>query len=51
MEGDVLIMDKLSILDKIKEIYDNGENVIQYLKNIGGGEANTIEDIMISYDF
>lgn len=44
-------MDKLSILDKIKDIYDNGENVIQYLKNIEGNSENTIEDIMISYDF
>ncbi len=44
-------MDKLKILSKIKEIYENGGNIIQYLKNLDGANTNSIEDIMISYDF
>lgn len=38
-------------LAKIKEIYANGENIIRYLKSINSNELNTIEDILISYDF
>lgn len=45
-------MDYIKILDQIKEIYTNGENIIQYLKNISeNGGQNTLEEIMISYDF
>jgi ubiquinone/menaquinone biosynthesis C-methylase UbiE len=32
-------------------LYQEGENIIQYLKNIDGRSSNTIEDILISYDF
>lgn len=41
-------MEKKSILNKIKEIYEDGGNIIQYLRGKGN---NSIEDIMISYDF
>lgn len=41
-------MEKRSILNKVKEIYEDGGNIIQYLRGKGG---NSIEDIMISYDF
>ncbi|MBO9153966.1 methyltransferase domain-containing protein [Chitinophaga sp. GCM10012297] len=44
-------MEKFKQLQKIKEIYDQGGNIIQYLKSIGKNRANTIEDILISYDF
>lgn len=44
-------MEKFKQLQKIKELYSNGENIIQYLKSIGNNEKNTIEDILISYDF
>lgn len=44
-------MDKLSQLQKIKEIYQSGGNIIQYLKDLDGREFNSIEDILISYDF
>ena len=44
-------MEKFRQLTKIKEIYSRGENIIQYLKSIGNNEKNTIEDILISYDF
>lgn len=42
---------KKKLLAKIKEIYDNEENIIKYLKNIDERERNSFEDIMISYDF
>lgn len=44
-------MEKFKQLQKIKELYSNGDNIIQYLKSIGNNETNTIEDILISYDF
>lgn len=44
-------MEKFKQLQIIKEIYSKGENIIQYLKNIGKNDKNTIEDILISYDF
>lgn len=43
--------DKRAILTKIKDIYDDGGNIIQYLRKSSGEQRNTIEDIMISYDF
>ncbi|MEZ4935382.1 MAG: hypothetical protein R2788_25015 [Saprospiraceae bacterium] len=43
-------MQKLKLLNRIKENFESGQNVIQYLK-----EVNVIskqrEDILISYDF
>lgn len=44
-------MDKFKQLQKIKELYERGENIMHYLKSIGHQEKNTIEDILISYDF
>ncbi len=44
-------MEKFKHLQKVKEIYSRGENIIQYLKSIGDNGKNTIEDILISYDF
>ncbi len=46
-------MEKFKHLDKIKEIYAEGGNVIQYLRGIDKDDSreNTIEDILISYDF
>lgn len=45
-------MDKFKLLDKIKDIYINGGNIINYLQSVSVKSAeNTIEDIMISYDF
>jgi len=44
-------MEKIKQLQKIKELYAKGENIIQYLKSIGNNETNTIENILISYDF
>lgn len=43
--------DKRAILKKIKAIYDDGGNVIQYLRKISEERQNSIEDIMVSYDF
>ena len=44
-------MEKFKQLQKIKELYEKGENIIQYLKKIGNNKLNSIEDILISYDF
>tara|TARA_R100001143_G_C3360947_1_gene135573 strand:+ start:11995 stop:12933 length:939 start_codon:yes stop_codon:yes gene_type:complete len=44
-------MEKYKQLQKIKALYERGENIIQYLKNISANNSNTIEDILISYDF
>lgn len=44
-------MDKLAILNKIKSLYDNNINIINYLKEVNGKNLNSLEDIMISYDF
>ncbi len=44
-------MEKFKQLQKIKDLYDKGENIIQYLKKIGNNKLNSIEDILISYDF
>lgn len=42
---------RLDILQTIKREYESGTNIISYLKNIKKQENNSIEDIMISYDF
>lgn len=39
------------LLTKIKEIYKNKQNIIEYLKNKDNRTQNSFEDIMISYDF
>lgn len=44
-------MEKFKQLAKIKEIYAKGENIIKYLKSISNNQQNSIEDILISYDF
>ncbi|MEZ4952720.1 MAG: methyltransferase domain-containing protein [Saprospiraceae bacterium] len=44
-------MQKLKLLNRIKEIYESGQNVIQYLKEVNQSNKNSIEDILISYDF
>lgn len=44
-------MDKIAMLNKIKTVYFENRNIIQYLKDIDGTKANSLEDIMISYDF
>lgn len=38
-------------ISNVKKIYEEGKNIIEYLKSIDGREVNSIEDIMISYDF
>ncbi|MFT5168871.1 MAG: ubiquinone/menaquinone biosynthesis C-methylase UbiE/uncharacterized protein YbaR (Trm112 family) [Saprospiraceae bacterium] len=44
-------MEKIKLLERIKELYDNGENIIEYLKGQNGNKETKLEDIMISYDF
>jgi ubiquinone/menaquinone biosynthesis C-methylase UbiE/uncharacterized protein YbaR (Trm112 family) len=44
-------LEKFKLIDKIKALYQNGENIIQYLRDVENRNFNTIEDILISYDF
>ncbi len=44
-------MEKLKILDQIKEHYNSGINIISYFNNLDKKKVNSVEDIMISYDF
>jgi SAM-dependent methyltransferase len=44
-------MDKFKMINRIKELYDRNENIIKYLKQVEGRSSNSIEDILISYDF
>lgn len=43
-------MMKLNLTRKIKELYDRGENIIEFLKKQSDG-LNDAESIMISADF
>lgn len=43
-------MEKFKLVHKLKDIYANGQNIIQYLKSISNDNHNNIEDILISYD-
>lgn len=42
---------KFGILSRISEIYKSGGNIIQFLKGVNGQSKNSLEDILISYDF
>lgn len=44
-------MDKILILNRLKNLYDTKENIIDYLKRADKRDYNIVEDIMISYDF
>ncbi|MBU3142320.1 methyltransferase domain-containing protein [Clostridium sp. CF012] len=44
-------MDKLKILSRVKQLYLENTNIIKHLKETEGNNYNSIEDIMISYDF
>ncbi|XWW47704.1 methyltransferase domain-containing protein [Fibrella sp. USSR17] len=44
-------MNKYKFLTQIKEQYDQGNNVIGFLKKLDNSTTNSLEDILISYDF
>ena len=44
-------MDKIELIPRIKQLFENGVNIIEYLKKIDGRSENTVQDILISYDF
>jgi ubiquinone/menaquinone biosynthesis C-methylase UbiE/uncharacterized protein YbaR (Trm112 family) len=44
-------MEKYKQLQKINDLYPQGNNIIEYLRGIDNRSVNTIEDILISYDF
>jgi hypothetical protein len=44
-------MDKLSLLSRIRSIYEANSNIMQYLRDLSGSHENSTDDIMISYDF
>jgi ubiquinone/menaquinone biosynthesis C-methylase UbiE len=41
----------LDLMPRIKELYESGENIIQYFKDQDSRVLNSIQDILISYDF
>lgn len=41
----------LDLIPRIKELYDSGGNIIQFLRSKANRKNNTIQDILISYDF
>ena len=45
------MQNKFGILSRISEIYKSGGNIIQFLKSLKGDSKNSLEDILISYDF
>jgi ubiquinone/menaquinone biosynthesis C-methylase UbiE len=44
-------MDKISLIPRIKELYEQGTNIIEFLRSQTGANRNSLEDILISYDF
>lgn len=45
-------MNKLFLMEKIRAVYENGGNIIEYLSTLEGEKkTNSLEDILISYDF
>lgn len=44
-------MERLNILTRIKELYSENKNIMEYLRSQDGRSYNTTEDILISYDF
>lgn len=44
-------MDKLEMINTIQRIYTAGGNIISYLRDMDERSHNTLEDILISYDF
>lgn len=44
-------MDKYTILNRLQKMYEEDVNIIQYLNDLDKKENNSVEDIMISYDF
>lgn len=47
-------MNKLEMLKQIKNLYEQGVNIIQYLKKLDGKNiqsSNSKSDVLISYDF
>lgn len=45
------MMKKFRNLQKIKKIFEEGQNIIKYLKKKEGRKSNRLDDILISYDF
>jgi ubiquinone/menaquinone biosynthesis C-methylase UbiE len=44
-------MEKYDLIVRISKLYDEGANIVQYLKSIDKRNVNSTEDILISYDF
>ena len=44
-------MNKIKYIQTIKDIYQQGGNLIEYLKNLEKNSVNDTESILISYDF
>jgi ubiquinone/menaquinone biosynthesis C-methylase UbiE/uncharacterized protein YbaR (Trm112 family) len=47
-----MIKESLNKINKLKQIYAKGGNIISYLRDLKNGESeNSIEDIILSYEF
>ena len=44
------MMNKYKNILEIKDLYDNGTNILRHLKSKNGSETNSTDDILISYD-
>lgn len=44
-------MNKLALTRKLRELYARGENLAAYLRSLEDAAVNTVEDVMLSYDF
>jgi hypothetical protein len=44
-------INKLASIRRIAEIYNSGGNIIKHLKSVDARVENTLEDVLISYDF
>jgi uncharacterized protein YbaR (Trm112 family) len=44
-------MNNIKLIEKVKSIWEAGDNIMNYLKKLDGRTQNNIEDILISYDF
>ena len=39
------------MIRRVKDIYDNNGNIMEYFRNMEKRDYNTTDDILISYDF
>ncbi len=45
------MINKLSLTRHLRELYARGENLAAYLRSVSHSDRNSVEDVMLSYDF